>query len=279
MGIAKSLHDITVLSFESRMSDATAKLLQRQGVEPVSAPSLQEVPLENHGAVFQFAQKLLADEVDILICTTGVGIDMMIKTLKTRYDLTKVLQKLREITIVSRGPKPAKVLRKLDIPIEVKVPEPNTWNEIIQAMAHHTRTSDLKGKKIAIQEYGESNESLNKELQKQGGELLQVPIYRWSLPEDLGPLENGIQKLIHDEIDAVLFTSKTQVKHVMKVAEKFASVVKVRKALNNTWVASIGPVCSRGLKSYGIEVDFEPSRPKLAIFIKEMVKELPKHVQ
>jgi uroporphyrinogen-III synthase len=276
MASDRPLTGITALAFESRMADSTAKLLQRQGARTISAPSMKEVPLENHSAVFDFADRLFAGKVDILLCMTGVGTDMLIKTLETRFDRSKIHNALSNILVVSRGPKPAKVLRKLEIPIAIKVPEPNTWKELLEALDEDVRTSDLSGKGIAIQEYGESNEKLNEELEKRGAELLQTSIYRWALPDDLEPLENGIRAILNGETDIVLFTSKTQADHVTKVAEVIASGEKLREALNNVMVASIGPVCSKGLQSHGIQVDFEPSRPKLAVLINEIAKELAK---
>lgn len=269
---AKPLKNLTALTFESRMADTTVKLLQRQGARTLSAPSMQEVPLENHSEVFSFSEQLFAGEIDILLCMTGVGTDMLVDTMKTRYDWKKIHQSLSDILIVSRGPKPAKVLRKLDIPIDIKVPEPNTWKELLEALDNHEKTSDLHGKKVAIQEYGETNENLNKELKNRGAELVQTPIYRWALPDDLEPLKEGIRAIVNGNTDAVLFTSKTQADHVMKVAYMMDSGKQLKEAFRNVFVASIGPVCSGGLKSHRIPVDFEPSRPKLAIFIKEIAE-------
>lgn len=270
------LETITALTFESRMADSAITLLERYGARAISAPSMQEVPLENHQDVFSFAEKLFEGEVDILICTTGVGTDMMIKALKSRYELQEILQALSGVTIVARGPKPSKVLRKLEVPIDIKVPEPNTWKEILQAMSRNELTSDLNEKLIAIQEYGEPNEELNKALFEQGVRLLRVPIYRWALPDDLEPLKKGIQAVINGEVQIVLFTSKTQIDHVMKIASQIAPEASFRTALNNAWVASIGPVCSGGLRSHGIDVNFEPSRPKLGVFIKEIAEQAAK---
>ncbi|SHG11361.1 uroporphyrinogen-III synthase [Fodinibius roseus] len=269
---------MTAVAFESRMADSTAQLLQRKGARAISAPSMQEVPLENHTAVFSFAEQLFDGNVDILICLTGVGTDMLVKTMKTKYDWENIHQALSGITVVSRGPKPAKALRKLEIPINIKVPEPNTWKELLESLADNELTSDLNGKLIAIQEYGEPNEKLNRELEARGAELLQTSIYRWALPDDLEPLKKGIRAILDRETDVVLFTSKTQVNHVMKVADIVASKEELRKALEEVVVASIGPVCSGGLESHGITVDFEPSRPKLAIFINEISEKLPKRI-
>jgi uroporphyrinogen-III synthase len=270
MNSEKTVSNMTALTFESRKADATVKLLHQQNLKAISAPSMQEVPLEDHYDVFTFADQLFAGDVDILLCMTGVGTDMLVKTMKTRYDWEKIHDALSKITVVSRGPKPAKVLRRLKIPIDIKVPEPNTWKELLEVLDQTPETADLAGKKVAIQEYGETNERLNEELRKRGAELVQTSIYRWALPDDLEPLKEGIRALINGEVDAVLFTSKTQVHHVMKVADIIASKEKLQEALQNVMVASIGPVCSKGLQEYGIEPDFEPSRPKLGVFVKEL---------
>lgn len=276
MSSTNTLNNITALAFESRMADSTAQLLQRKGARAISAPSMQEVPLESHRAVFSFAEQLFDGNVNILICLTGVGTDMLVKTMETKYDRDRIHRALSDITIVSRGPKPANVLRKLEIPIDIKVPEPNTWKELLQSLAGNELTSDLNGKLIAIQEYGEPNEKLNEELRARGATLLQTSIYRWALPDDLEPLKKGIRAILNGETDVVLFTSKTQVDHVMKVADRVASKEELREALKEVLVASIGPVCSGGLESHGIKADFEPSRPKLAIFINEIAEKLSK---
>ncbi|MFH5886051.1 hypothetical protein ACG2F4_17220 [Halalkalibaculum sp. DA3122] len=37
--------NVTALAFESRVADSTSKLLERQGANAISAPSMQEMPL------------------------------------------------------------------------------------------------------------------------------------------------------------------------------------------------------------------------------------------
>jgi uroporphyrinogen-III synthase len=278
MPTTPSLDQITALAFESRMADTTAQLLERKGARTISAPSMQEVPLEDHSAVFSFAEKLFDGDIDILLCTTGVGTDMMVKTLKTRYEADQILEELSDLIMVSRGPKPAKVLRGLNIPIDINVPEPNTWKQILETLDEDERTANLSGKQLAIQEYGEANEKLNQELKNRGANLVQTPIYRWTLPDNLDPLKKGIQAILNNEVDIALFTSKTQVHHVIKVADQVASKDRFLQALEEIFIASIGPVCSNGLESHGIIADFEPSRPKLAIFINEVAEHVPTHV-
>src|SRR5690606_707660 len=62
-----------VLSLESRRAVETAELIRRNGGEPFVAPSMREVPLERNEAAFQFAERLLSGEFDMMIFLTGVG--------------------------------------------------------------------------------------------------------------------------------------------------------------------------------------------------------------
>lgn len=273
MSKKKLFNGAMVLVFESRLADAAAKLLHRHGAQTISAPSMKETPLENHSSVFAFADELFSGRVDMLICLTGVGTEMLIKTLNTKYRMERTLQALTNTIILSRGPKPANVLRNYNIPIDINVPEPNTWKEILEIMDSHPLTDELNGKTVAIQEYGESNEMLYAELLERGGNLIKIPIYRWELPDDLGPLKKGISAVLDGKVNIVLFTSKTQSGNVVTVAESMGVKEEFIKTINDeVTVASIGPVCSRGLREIGIEVDFEPTRPKLAILVREVAE-------
>lgn len=272
MSSTPSLDGITVVGFESRMADATARLIEKYGGQALSAPSLQEAPLDAHDAAFDFAEMLLDGALDIVLFTTGVGTRMVFETLATRYALEEVAAALSDIVVVARGPKPVRALKKFDVPVTLKVPEPNTWEEVLEVVTTSPETTPLDGKRVAIQEYGRPNPDLNAALRERGAELVRVPIYRWELPDDLEPLKNGIRALIGCTAQVALFTSRQQVEHVLQVAADEGWEQSLRNALDRTTVASIGPVCSEGLEAHGLPVDFEPSRPKLAIFIKELAE-------
>lgn len=272
MSSTPSLEGITVVGFESRMADTTARLIEKYGGTAISAPSLQEAPLDAHDAVFDFAEALFDGTIDIVVFTTGVGTRMLFETLETRYDPEDVVAALADVVTVARGPKPVRELKKYDVPVTLKVPEPNTWEEVLEVVTTRAETAPLDGKRVAIQEYGRPNPDLNAALREEGAELVRVPIYRWELPDDLQPLKNGLRALIEGEAQVALFTSRQQVEHVLQVAADEGWTQSLREALDDVLVASIGPVCSEAFEAHDITVDFEPDRPKLAIFIKELAE-------
>ena len=64
-------------------------------------------------------------------------------------------------------------------------------------------------------------------------------------------------------VDAVVFTSAVQVKHLFAVAERMGCAAQLPRLLRGLIVASIGPVCSRALEERGITPTFEADPPKL----------------
>lgn len=271
----KPLYGMTTVCFESRLSDSAAALLEKRGATVIRSPSMQEVPLKDHHEIFRFAEQLFGGGVDILICMTGVGTQILIDTLETRYKRSEILKRLRNLTIVVRGPKPVRILKKMDVPFEVAAPEPNTWIELLDAIDEHETTANLAGKKVAVQEYGETNQGFLEALDQRGAEIIRIPVYRWALPDDPAPLWKGIQAVLNGQVQIALFTSKTQIEHVMQVANKKRVGQALQQALNKTFIASIGPVCTNGLHGHGLQVDFEPTRSKLGVFIKELSEFAP----
>lgn len=159
--IAPDFGGLEVVAFESRRTKEMATLISNHGGIPQVAPSMREIPLEENPAAFTFAEKLFADQIDAVIFMTGVGTRMLVEVLETRCPREKIVRALSQITVVARGPKPIKVLRELQVPITITVPEPNTWRETLQALDGNSRGITLKGNRVAVQEYGVSNQRVS----------------------------------------------------------------------------------------------------------------------
>jgi uroporphyrinogen-III synthase len=254
---------LRVLSLESRRAEEIGTLIRKQGGEPFVAPSMREVPLEQHDEVFTFADRLLKGEFDCVILLTGVGTRLLWKTLLSRYPEQELKTALQKLTVVVRGPKPSAALREIGLVPDVQVPEPNTWRDVLKVMRDRPETS------IALQEYGKSNMELIHELRALGKDVMPVRIYGWDLPEDTGPLRQAAAKLIAGGFDVVLLTTSMQLVNLMKIAEEEGIEQQVREALQSAFVGSIGPTTTETLEDYGLKADFEPSHPKMGLLVNE----------
>ena len=262
-----------VVTFESRMAPIMAQHITQHGGLPIQAPAMQELALKEQPAVVSFGERLLSGKIDVMIFLTGVGAKLLIESLIGRYDRGRIVSALSRLTIAARGPKPIQVLKTYRLPVTLSVPEPNTWQEIVEALDLSSRSVNLQGKTIAIQEYGVPNERLIQALQSRQAQVLPVPVYQWVLPEDTHPLRQAIQQIIAGEVSVILFTNSTQVRHVFQLASSQGLRRSFREACHRIVVASIGPMTTETLTHLGIAVDLEASHPTMECLVAEIAQQ------
>ena len=259
---------LRVLSFESRRAKEIAQLISNNGGVATVAPSTREVP-EVGEQVEELIRGILQQQFAAVIFMTGVGSRALIEAAEKLGPRQEFLNALSRTRVVVRGPKPAAVMREFNVPIVLSVPEPNTWREIMRALDANQEAVPLDGKRIAVQEHGEPSPQLYEALRQRGADVFAAHVYRWDLPEDTGPLKSAIQSLTDGKIDVVMFTSSVQFVHATRVAEELGMKSQFLSALRRAVIASIGPIASETLRRNGIEVDFEPSHPKMGFLVKE----------
>lgn len=259
-----------VCSFESRRAKEIASLLENQGAVATVAPSMREVALEENGPALDFADRLLRGEVDIVLFFTGVGARALLDVVETRHEKATFLAALANTTVIVRGPKPVAVLKEWGARIDIRAPEPNTWEEILGAI--DAASLNVAGRVVAVQEYGEPNGEFYDELERRGANVLPVPVYRWDFPEDTGPLVNAIRDVAAERFDAMMFTSAQQVRNVLRAAEEEGIEAELRNAASRMVIASVGPTCSDALRDCGLHVSVEAAPPKMGPLVRVTVE-------
>jgi len=260
------------LSLESRRAAEMAKLIATYGGKPVVAPAMREVPLESNHEAREFVVKMLDGKFDMLILLTGVGTRALLAIAETVCPRKEFLDGLRRVKVVVRGPKPLAVLRELGLAPDATAAEPNTWREVLAALDEAGKADsalELRGRRVVVQEYGVANPELLKGLEERGAAVTRVPVYQWALPEDMRPLREAMHAVTRGEIDVSLFTTSVQAKHLFQVAVEAGLGDQLRRGLNQSIVASIGPTTSEALLSCGVNPDLEPSHPKMGFLVKE----------
>ncbi len=263
---------LRVLSLESRRGPEMGKLIENLGGVPLVAPSMREVPIENNREALEFASKLVNGQIDTVIFLTGVGTRALLKVVETTLPREEFVSALKKVPIVARGPKPIAVLRELGVPVTVSAPEPNTWQELLKALDENSASVPLRGKHIAVQEYGESNSELLDALKQRGASVTRVPVYDWQLPEDIAPLRKAIESFAKNEVDVALFTTSVQIRHLMQIAKEMNLDEALLRASSRVVMGSIGPMTSDEMRHYGFPVDLEPSHPKMGFLVREVAE-------
>lgn len=253
----------TIAILENRSGKQMADLVRKYGGKPISAPALAEVADIDQHEIKQMIDAWTKALPALFIFQTGVGTKALFAATDALNMTEELVGLLAQSKVLVRGPKPTGALRSKNVRIDMTAGDPYTTAEILA----HVDTLKVDGERVVVQRYGDTNVELQAALKARGAEVLEVATYKWSLPADVQPLVDLIDGLANKTVDMVCFTSASQVYNFFQVADDVNRAAGLKAGLNQTLIASIGPVCSHALAKYDIRVDVEPSPPKLGPFI------------
>jgi uroporphyrinogen-III synthase len=248
-----------VAILETRTGAHLAELVARRGGVPMLAPALEEVPDVDPQAVLSLLDRWRVDPFKICIFQTGVGTRALFSATDAANLTTTLKELLAASMIVVRGPKPVGELNARGIRIDIRAASPFTTETVLTALAG----TAVKDCSILVQRYGATNQALAQALQARGATVHEIATYRWALPANTQPLVELLDALRQGRVDAVVFTSAVQMHNLYQIAQKAGNAADLASHLNRSVVASIGPVCSRTLRDYGVTPTLEANPPKL----------------
>jgi uroporphyrinogen-III synthase len=214
--------------------------------------------------VASFLNTLEQDAARMVIFLTGVGANVLFHEADRQGRLPLLVDALSRATVVCRGPKPAAALKRRGLSAAVSAREPYTSTEVLEALDGR----DLKDLEVVLVHYGERHHALARQLHARGALVNELCLYQWQMPEDVEPMRKLIESTISGEVDAVVFTSQIQGRHLLEIAERMRTRAALIDALNSdVVVAAVGPVCRAALEEAGIRPDVVPANPKMGPLI------------
>lgn len=249
-----------------------ARLIERSGGTPLVSPSMREVPVDEPANAIDFAHRLMSGQIDIVLLMTGVGTRQLVAQVERHVDRQRFLGALSDVTTIVRGPKPFAALKELSIEPTIRVPEPNTWREVLTTIDERLPVANQT---VALQEYGKPNASLVAGLEARGATVRTIKVYNYDFPEDTKPLEANIRALCAGQVDVVMFTSAHQVVNLLRMAAKLELGGALESALKRVVVASIGPTTSEMLHECDIPVAIEPESSKMGALVLAVAQRAP----
>lgn len=236
-----------------------AEFFTRQGARVVLGPTMASAIRADDEQLLAATQAVLADPPDYLIATTAVGLQGWFDA-ACLWGLDDELRgALTRTRILGRGAKVQGALAGAGLAPAWMAPLDSTA-EIVA----HLCAASLTGLRVAVQHAGRDIVDIAA-LEAAGARLIHVPAYRLTLPEDLQPVHRLIESAAAGRLDAVTFTSAPAVARLFAVADTMERRAELLATLHaGTLAASIGPVCSAGLRAEGVQRIIEPARPSLA---------------
>src|SRR5262245_27880669 len=256
--------NLRVAALESRNAAEMTRLIEKFGGRSFVSPSMREVPIQQNREAIDFAHRLITGEIDVMIFLTGVGFRHLLAAVEKHVERQRYLNALSDITTICRGPKPVAAMSEVGLKPTHRVPEPNTWRELLATIDGGV---PIANHAVGLQEYGITNRSLIAGLEARGAKVVNVRVYQWELPEDTAPLAANIRAIAAGERDVLIFTSAHQVANLLRMAQQLGLEQPLRDALPKMVVASVGPTTSEMLRDHELPVDIEPEHPKMGPLI------------
>lgn len=264
------LAGFTVGVTAARRADELGALLQRRGASVLHAPALRIVPLSDDSELLATTKDLLDRTPDIVVATTAIGFRGWIEAADGWGLGEALLEKLRGVEVLARGPKVKGAIRAAGLTEEWS-PSSESMAEVLDRLLDH----GVEGRRIAIQLHGEPLPGFVEALREGGAEVVGVPVYRWMPPEDIAPLDRLLDCTIARNLDAVTFTSAPAAASLLTRAQDRGILPDLLNALNHDVLpACVGPVTAIPLQSHGVDT-IQPNRFRLGPLVQLLCQELP----
>ncbi len=263
--MADKLNGYRILILETREEAQFSRLLTEQGANVLQCPMFTIEDAPDPAPVEAWIGRFIANPFDDLVLMTGEGLRRIMKIVRHRGIEKEFVAAVGKSRKFARGPKPGRALREIGLEADITTEKPTS-----EGVAEMLSRLDLKGHRLGLQLYPEKDHSvLISAITSCGAEVDTVLPYVYDSKAAETNILSAIDEMEAGRVDAIALTSSGQVRRLVDAAQAHGRGDQLRSALAKTPIASVGPVVSDELRSYGLEADIYPAND--AFFMKPLI--------
>ena len=251
-----------------RRAEEQGELLRRRGAKVVHGPSIRTIPLADDERLAAATASLLEAPPDVVVLLTGLGTRGWFAAAEGLGVDDALRRSLSRARVIARGPKAAGAAlgATLDVAWQAAT---ETSEEVLDRL----RAEGVRGLRIAVQRDGGATAVLRDALAALGAEVVDVPVYRWTTPDDPEPALRLVEAACDRRLDAITFTSSPAVENLLALAAEAGLDLAFRDALaTSVRVACVGPVCAATAARAGLTDVVQPRRARLGAMVQALVR-------
>lgn len=284
--VVAPLAGFTIGVTAARRADELAALLVRRGASVLHAPAIRIIPLSDDAELHRATEAVIADPPQLVVATTGIGFRGWVEA-ADGWGLADALHAaLAGSRLIARGPKATGAIRAAGLREE--------WSPASESSAEvlaHLLAEGVRGVRIAVQLHGATTEweplpDFGQALRDAGAEVVAVPVYRWTMPQDTAPMDRLLEATVSGAVDSLSFTSAPAVASMLERARQLGMLDLLLDAVGagtqgttggtggRVLVACVGPVTAGPLEALGVPT-VQPARARLGSLARHLAEELP----
>ena len=255
-----------------RRADEQVAMLERRGAAVVHGRVIRTHPFAVDGPLAAALRELVRRPPEITVFSTGIGVRGLVEAAECLGLAVPLVAALAGSRVHARGPKANGAAVTAGIPVH--------W-QTTSGLSHEIVTEldrpdgGLAGRRVAVQLDGAESQPLARRLEALGAEVVAIPVYRWSLPDDPGPALRLVQAVIERRVDAVTFTARPQVECLCEIAEGAGLLDALRVGFARSVIpVCVGPVCAEAAVAAGFGEPVVPVRSRLGSMVARLAEVL-----
>jgi len=219
---------------KDRFSERLSNLLSEKGANIIYLPTIEIMPIEPNNALTEAIRSI--DRYDFIVFTSVNSVSIFIENL---FGIGMDIRALHNTKIIPIGEATARLLRSNGI-IPDFLPERFVSEGIIDIL----RGMNIRNKRFLLPRAAQARDVISDYIKNEEGICDTIPLYKTVLPASILPID--------ERFDIITFTSSSTVNNFIELYGK--------DALNESIVASIGPVTTDTLKKHNVGVHVEAKR-------------------
>ncbi len=254
-----------------RRAEEQITLLEQSGATCVAGPVIRTQALGPPEALHAATLAVVEHPPEVVILTTGIGVRGWLEAAEAMGLAERLRASLAGAAVLARGPKTTGAALAGGIEVTWSAATATTA-EIADYLGNEIAGRPaLRGRRVAVQLDGSLDDSLTAKITALGAEVVKVPVYRWTMPDDLAPGTRLIRAVAESNVDAVTFTARPAVENFAALARSLDLAEPVMAAFAGGVVpVCIGPVCAAAAEEAGFGAPFQPDRPRLGAMVRQL---------
>lgn len=260
-------------------------LLERRGARVVHGPTLETVDVATDPTLRDVTDAIAECPPRWLVVGTGFGIRHWFDAAErwgTRDRLVAALAGART-RVIARGAKGASAVKQAGLDVTWRATGESMAEVVTHLAAELADAPASTPRRVALQLFDPddhpSTVAIRRLLDREGDELIEIPVYRWRLPSDVAPAQHLVGRLVAGELDAVTFTSQPAVRFLDRIANQLgpdvADGVRAAFAADGPSLAvCVGAVCAEAAAEVGYERVAWPDPPRLVPMVRLLEERL-----
>jgi len=256
------MHTVAVTRPLGRGED-TIRLVKEMGWNPLIVHTVELRPREESEIFTELSRVLTGGPVDWLVLMSPNGANLLFDILRSHGNLLPSV--LGDLQLLAVGPRTKDALARQGIR---GVHLPDKFSSI--GIGDFLRAQGLTGKRVLLARSSSADNSLGRELAKNGAIVETVNLYDSVIPSDATSFQRFVDLVQRGDIQAILFTSSLSASNLFLMSKNYVSVDELVPRLRKIRVGAIGPVTARRLAELGVPLTMMPK----TFIIDDALKEL-----